>query len=76
MLRRGSSSADDEVVVLDAAHHLALPSPVSAALLASPPAGSMLQGICSKALGRTAGPDLRLAALHALASIAGEDLPV
>lgn len=57
--------------MLDAAHHLALPSAASAALLASPAAGCTLTAIASKALGRTASPEVRLAALHALASVAG-----
>jgi hypothetical protein len=71
VLCRGSAGIDEQVVVLDAAHHLALPSPTSAALLASPAAGSTLPAICSRALGRTASPEVRLAALHALASVAG-----
>ena len=57
--------------MLDAAHQLSLPSPAAAALLASPAAAGALSAICSRALGRTSSPDVRLAALHALASIAG-----
>ncbi|KAF6252628.1 hypothetical protein COO60DRAFT_1552102 [Scenedesmus sp. NREL 46B-D3] len=68
---RGSASADMEVVALDAACQLALPSSTSAALLASRGSPLLLQGICSRALGRTASPAVRLAALHALASVAG-----
>jgi hypothetical protein len=68
---RGAAGPDEEVVVLDAAHHLALPSPASAALLAAPAAAGLLQSVCSKALGRTTPPEVRLAALHALASAAG-----
>jgi hypothetical protein len=60
-----------EVVALDAACQLALPSSTSAALLASPANTQLLQSICTRAIGRTAGPPVRLAALHALASIAG-----
>jgi hypothetical protein len=60
-----------EVVALDAACQLALPSSTSAALLASPANPQLLQSICTRALGRTASPPVRLAALHALASIAG-----
>lgn len=57
--------------MLDAAHHLALPSAASAALLTTPAGGQTLAAICAKALGRTSSPDVRLAALHALASVAG-----
>lgn len=57
--------------MLDAAHHLAQPSPASATLLTTHAAGTALPSICSKALGRTSSPDVRLAALHALASVAG-----
>lgn len=71
LLNRGSAGADEELVVLDAAHHLALPSAASATLLTTPAAGSALTSIASKALGRTSSPEIRLAALHALASVAG-----
>jgi hypothetical protein len=60
-----------EVVALDAACQLALPSSTSAALLASPANPQLLQSICTRAFGRTASPPVRLAALHAFASIAG-----
>lgn len=68
---RGSAGVDQELVVLDAAHQLCLPSVAAAALLASPAAGTLLPTLCTKALGRTSNPEVRLAALHALASLAG-----
>jgi hypothetical protein len=68
---RGSAGADEELVVLDAAHYLALPSAASATILTTPAGGSALTSISSRALGRTSSPDIRLAALHALASVAG-----
>jgi len=68
---RGSAGVDEELVVLDAAHHLALPSPASAALLTTPAAAHTLSAISSRAIGRTSSPEVRLAALHALASVAG-----
>lgn len=60
-----------EVVVLDAACQLALPSSESAALLTSPAVPGLLMAIAGRALGRTSSPAARLAALHALASVAG-----
>jgi hypothetical protein len=67
----GSAGPDEELVALDAAHHLALPSADSAALLAAPAAGALLPALCTKALGRAGSPEVRIAALHALASLAG-----
>lgn len=57
--------------MLDAACQLALPSSQAAALLASPAVPDLLPGIATRALGRTSSPGVRLAALHALASVAG-----
>jgi hypothetical protein len=59
-----------EVVVLDAVGQMAVASAGAAALLVDTP-HNLLAAICSRALGRTAPPDVRLAALHALASVAG-----
>lgn len=62
----------EEVCALDAAGQLAL-TPAGASLLAAGPAPSLLPLIASRALGRAGGgaPEVRVAALHALAAAAG-----
>eukprot|EP00775_Hariotina_reticulata_P013804 gene13804-13925_t len=67
---RGSASNEMEVVVLDAACQMAVVSAAAADLVAAAP-GNLLNAICDRALGRTAPPEVRLAALHALASVGG-----
>eukprot|EP00879_Flechtneria_rotunda_P029188 GHRR01031468.1.p1 GENE.GHRR01031468.1~~GHRR01031468.1.p1 ORF type:complete len:508 (+),score=226.57 GHRR01031468.1:2668-4191(+) len=67
---RGNAGPEQEIAVLDAAGQLAQPSSSAAALLAMV-SDTLLPAICNRAVGRTASPEVRLAALHALASIAG-----
>jgi hypothetical protein len=69
---RGDAGPDEEVTTLDAAGQLAL-TPAGATLLAAGPAPGLLPVVASRALGRAGGgaPEVRVAALHALAAAAG-----
>ena len=68
----GDAGVHEEVCALDAAGQLAL-TPAGAGLLAAGPAPSLLPLIAMRALGRAGGgaPEVRVAALHALAAAAG-----
>ncbi|KAI8465707.1 MAG: hypothetical protein J3K34DRAFT_525133 [Monoraphidium minutum] len=68
----GDAGVEEEVTALDAAGQLAL-DPAGADLLAAGPAPSLLPLIAARALGRAGGaaPEVRVAALHALAAAAG-----
>lgn len=59
-----------ELIVLDAASQLSMIREGAEALASHP--STLLTSLTSKALNRAANPDLRLAALHALATIAGK----
>ncbi|GBF88150.1 hypothetical protein Rsub_00862 [Raphidocelis subcapitata] len=69
---RGDAGPAEEVAALDAAGQLAL-TPGGADLLAAGPSPALLPAIASRALGRagSAAPEVRVAALHALAAAAG-----
>lgn len=62
---------EQEQAALDALGDLALQQQGASAVLLHP--SQLVQDVASKALGRAPSPDITLAALHALATLAGQN---
>lgn len=65
----GMSQVAEEQAALDALSELGMQQDGAEAILAHP--SQVIQDVTSKALGRAPSPDVTLAAVHALATIAG-----